>query len=202
MSTPPPSRRAQASRKVIRRRRIVALVLLVSFVALVVWAVTAVVNLVAGWLGLTPTGSPAPTNAVGQVCASGDVSVEAHVGDINRTEKEAFAIGENPYLWFTVTNVGQVACTFDVGAAVQFYTIKSGTDMIWTSRECDRAGLTNQVISLEPNVAQNSVPSAWLKVRSSATGCGADQTAVDAGAYNVSVEVNGVLSQSNQFLLQ
>lgn len=202
MATPPPSRRAQVSRQIIRRRRIVALVVLVTFLALVIWAVTAVINIVAGWLGLAPSSSPGPTNAVGQVCASGDVKVEAHVGDANRNELESFAIGENPYLWFTVTNIGPVSCTFDVGAAVQFYTIKSGTDMIWTSRECDRTGLTSQSIQLAPNETQNSLPSAWMRVRSSSSGCGADQLPVDAGAYNVSVEVNGVLSQSNQFLLQ
>ena len=202
MATPPPSRRAQVSRKVIRRRRIVVLVVLVTFIALVVWGVTAIVNIVAGWFGMGPSSSAGPTNAVGQVCASGDVSVEAHVGDANHNELDAFAIGDNPYLWFSVTNIGSVPCTFDVGAAVQFYTIKSGSDMIWTSRECDRTGLSNQVITLEPNVAQESMPSEWMRVRSSSSGCGSDQTAVDAGAYNVSVEVNGVLSQSNQFLLQ
>lgn len=201
MSTPPlPPSRRPVSREVIRRRRIVALVLFLAFLAGVVWAISAIVGAVASWF--SPSASPAPTNAVGQVCASGDVTVEAKVGSASGVEAESFGIGEQPYLWFTVTNVGPVACTFNVGPAVQFYTIKSGSDMIWTSRECDRSGLEDQSVLLEPGVAKTSPAGPWMRVRSSASGCGEGQAPVDAGAYNVSVEVNGVLSQANQFLLQ
>ena len=44
-------------------------------------------------------------------------------------------------------------------------------------------------------------PSAWYRVRSSSTGCGADQTPVDAGAYTLVATVNGVISDTNQFLI-
>jgi hypothetical protein len=110
-------------------------------------------------------------------------------------------MGDNPYLWFRLTNSGPVACSFNAGPAVQFFTIKSGNDQIWTSRECDRTGLQNQDVTLEPGKPVESPTNSWLRVRSSNSGCGADQAPVDAGAYNLTVEVNGVLSQPNQFLL-
>ena len=84
----------------------------------------------------------------------------------------------------------------------QFFTIKSGPDMIWQSSDCDRAGLPSQTVTLQPNTPVTSSPSEWLRVRSSSKGCGAGQLIVDAGAYNLTATVNGVLSQPNQFLLK
>lgn len=186
---------------VYRRRRIILLVL----VALILWGlisgVMAFVGMVSSWFGGTPSASPSQTVATGQPCAVGDVRVDAMVGNADGTEAESFATGKNPNIWFKLTNIGSVSCTFEAGPAVQFFTIKSGSDLIWDSHNCDRTGLQTSTVTLEPGVPLESPPSAWYRVRSSANGCGADQTPVDAGAYTLVASVNGVISETNQFLI-
>ena len=189
------------SPQIYRRRRIVVLVI----VALLLWGIIAGVSAVFGWIGSmfnpSPSASPSQTVAEGQPCASGDVQVVANVGNADGGDIESFATGQNPYLWFKITNIGSVSCTFDAGPAVQFFEIKSGNDLIWDSHNCDRSGLQSQVLTLAPGEPQASPPVAWLRVRSSSTGCGEGQVPVDPGAYTVVAEVNGVLSDKNQFLL-
>lgn len=192
------------------RRRIGALVV----VGLAVWLVIAVVSALFGWIGsiFNPGGSTPSTSqsaspsaeASGAVtaCAPGTVSVRAFIGD-GKTAFSAFAPGVNPKLWFTLTNTGRVPCTFNAGLAVQFFTITSGAETIWTSKQCDRSGDTDQVIKLEPSVSLGRDPLTWFRVRSSDTGCGANQTQAIAGgaSYHVKAEVNGVISNDVQFIL-
>jgi hypothetical protein len=125
----PNSRNQQLHPGVYRRRRIVLLII----VALILWAlisgVMAVVGMVSSWFGGTPSATPSQTISEGQPCAVGDVRVDALVGNADATEAESFATGKNPNIWFRLTNVGSVSCTFDAGPAVQFFTIKSGSDL-------------------------------------------------------------------------
>ncbi len=182
-----------------RRRRIVALVLAALVIWGLIWAVTSVVSFVGGIFNPQP--SAAPTQAAGQPCAAGSVVAEAMVGNADGTEAESFTASNHPYIWLKITNTSSVACTFNAGPAVQFFTIKSGNDLIWDSHNCDRAGLQDQNVTLEPNVPQSTSPSEWLEVRSSSSGCGSDQAPVSTGAYNLTVTVNGVISGANQFLI-
>ena len=201
MAAPRRTPQKRLSPQIYRRRRIVAL----AAIVLVGWAIIALVSAIVGAIGAAfsgPTPSVAPTNVEGQQCASGDILATAIGGRQDSTEAESFATGEQPYIWFTIKNVGTVTCTFNAGPAVQFYTIRSGNDLIWTSRDCDRTGLLDQVVTLEPGQSLPSPTSPWERVRSSSTGCNAEtQVPVTPGAYNLTVEVNGVLSDGNQFLL-
>lgn len=192
------------------RRRIGALVVFALVVWLLIWAVSGIF----GWVGhlFNPGGSSASTSqsaspspeASGDVtaCAPGTVTVKAFIGD-GKTAFSSFAPGVNPKLWFTLTNTGRVPCTFNAGLAVQFFTITSGAETIWTSKQCNRAGDTDQIIRLEPSVSLGRDPFTWLRVRSSDTGCGANQTQAIAGgaSYHVKAEVNGVISNDVQFIL-
>jgi hypothetical protein len=182
---------------VYRNRRIVALIV----VGLVLWGAVSGVMWTVSAIGGMFAPTTAPTITAGQPCASGDVTVEAIVGSADKVPAESFEMASNPYLWFQITNIGALDCTFNAGAAVQFFTIKSGNDMIWSSRECDRTGLKDNTITLSPNAPVSSAASEWKRVRSSSSGCGEGQAPVDAGAYNLTAEVGGVLSQPNQFLL-
>ena len=193
---PPP--RAPKNRSVYLRRQIVGL----AVVALLLWGVIAGVGAIVNWVGGLFGATPIQPIGTLSECAAGKVAVEAFVGDAAGTASESFAMSENPYLWLSITNIGTTACTFNAGPDVQFFTIKSGPDMIWQSSDCDRAGLPSQTVTLQPNTPVTSSPSEWLRVRSSSKGCGAGQLIVDAGAYNLTATVNGVLSQPNQFLLK
>jgi hypothetical protein len=201
MSAPRRTPPKRLSPQIYRRRRIVA----IAGVVLVGWAIISLVSAIVGAIGSAfsgPTPSVAPTNVEGQQCASGDIMATAVVGRKDGSEAESFATGEQPYMWFTIKNVGTVTCTFNAGPAVQFFTIRSGDDLIWTSRDCARAGLIDQVVSLEPGESMSNPTSVWERVRSSSTGCNAEtQVPVTPGAYKLTVEVNGVISDTNQFLL-
>jgi hypothetical protein len=201
MAAPRRTPQKRLSPQIYRRRRIVA----IAAIVLVGWAIIALVSAIVGAIGSAfsgPNPSAAPTNVDGQQCASGDIMATAVVGREDGTEVESFATAEQPYIWFTIKNVGTVTCTFNAGPAVQFFTIRSGNDLIYTSKQCLRKGLEDVYISLEPGQSEFRQPSVWERVRSSSTGCNAKtEIPVTPGAYNLTVEVNGVLSDGNQFLL-
>ena len=197
-------------RKMFMRRRIGALVVL----GLAIWLVIALLSAVFGFVGglfhhggSTPStsqsASPSPlASGALTACAPGTVTVSAFIGD-GKSPFSSFAPGVNPKLWFTLLNTGRTACTFSAGSAVQFFTITSGAETIWTSKQCDRSHDTDAMVTLEPSIALRSAPSAWMRVRSSDTGCGANQTQAIAGgaSYHVKAEVNGVISNDVQFIL-
>lgn len=182
--------------------------------ALVVWGVWSAVSaaLGGGATNGTPNGQPSATviAGAGEPCAPGAVSVTAHVGDQKSTDKQNFDKGEKPYIWFTLKNTGTVDCTFSAGSNVQFYTITSGAETIWSSKDCDRSADTAATITLKVGVEQSSPASLWDRVYSagggSGSGCSAKdgQTPVTGGgaSYHLTATVGGVLSVNDvQFVL-
>jgi hypothetical protein len=191
---------------VYRRRRIgVALVL-----AILVGLAWAGVNAVGSWLGAAPAPEevtlPEGVNEssvvveAGQPCPPGTVSVMAQVGDSAGALMNRFSADQTPHIWFVLTNTNSVDCTFNVGAKVQYFTIKSGDQQIWTSRQCSREALTDNELLLTAGQTINSPASPWEKVFSSPSGCGVDQAPVVTGgaSYHVEAEVNGELSSNDQ----
>jgi hypothetical protein len=136
----------------------------------------------------------------GQPCPPGTVSVMAQVGDSAGVLMNRFSADQTPHIWFTLTNTNSVDCKFNVGAQVQYFTIKSGDQQLWTSRQCDREGLTDSEISLKAGQTISSPVRPWEKVVSSSTGCGSEQESVVTGgsSYHVEAEVNGELSKNDQ----
>lgn len=194
------------------RRRLLALIA-VALVSLLIWLGTAgIPGLLSGQGEVesveqaeTELAEPQPTN--GEVepiaCPPGSVLAEAFVGDAEST-RQSFSSGELPQIWYSLTNLGPVPCVFNAGARVTFFTITSGEETIWTSRQCDRTGDTDLSVLLQPNVPFMAEKSPWLRVRSSDTGCGEGQRSVVAGgaSYHLKVEVNGEISTNRQqFLL-
>ena len=196
---------APRNKSVYLRRRIIALVVLAALVAIVWSLVAAAVGFVQGIFGgNTDTGSQAGGSSAVAACAPGAISIEAIVADANGNSQSAFDAGINPFFGYKITNTGSKDCTFDVGAKSTFFRVTSGSETIWTSENCDRTGLLADPITLKPNVPLTSAMSDWYRVKSSSTGCGADQTPVTAGgaSYHLSVEVGGVVSkETSQFVL-
>jgi len=192
--------------EIYRRRRIAALVVLLVFVGLV-WAG---ISAISSWLDgagdsnelQLPEGMAESSVIVesGQPCPEGTVVVEAQVGDGSGMNVLSFGDSDTPYIWFTLTNTNSVDCTFNAGAKVQYFTILSGDQQIWSSKQCDRDGLEDGNIMLASGETVASGPSPWEKVFSSQTGCGADQAPVITGgaSYHLKVEVNGELSTNKQ----
>lgn len=138
-------------------------------------------------------------------CQPGVVTVTAHIGD-ESGDKSSFASNEKPHLWYEITNTGLVDCNFNVGSRVTFFTITSGDETYYSSRDCDRSADEDLVTVLKANttIASDRAGAIWERVRSSSTGCGAEQEPVpgNGASYFLKVEVNGVYSENQvQFLL-
>ncbi len=199
----PRSRRP--SPEVFRRRRIAAALVL----AVVVGLVWAGVSSISSWLGgssttqlLLPDGMAESSVVVesGELCPPGTVVVEAQVGNSSGQNMSAFAADETPHIWFTLTNTNSVDCTFNAGAKVQYFTIQSGDQDIWSSAQCSRDSLEDGDVILPAGETMASPPSPWEKVFSSDSGCGADQSPVTTGgaSYHLKVDVSGELSTNDQ----
>jgi len=204
MSTPRiPNRPTQ--QQIFRRRRALALVVIV----ILVWALVAAISSLFNASGaVTPTqSSPVVTAQSGQPCVPGTVLVTAFIGDGTKSQV-SFDTDVKPLIWFTLTNTGKVDCTFSAGSRVQFFTITSGAETIWSSKDCDRSKDVDYTASLKPNVAQTSPAQTWSRVHSAGSGagsgCGVGQPAVTAGgaSYHLKAEVGGVISAKDvQFVL-
>ena len=187
---------------VIVARRLIAIAILCGIILGVVAGVSALF----GWVGALMNPSPAPTLVAGAECQAQQISVEAKVGTANSESQTAFNPDENPYFWFTLTNIGSVSCKLNAGSSVTFYTITSGSDRIWSSKDCLEVLREDTEITLNPNEPISAQPSDWQRVRSTISGCSIadDQVPVEAdgASYFLEAEVNGILSSNKpQFVL-
>jgi len=189
------------SRGVYWRRRLVVLLGVVAVIVLVVFLVSRPGSGEAS-SGI-PNPSPSPSQdaesaaepepepstppeepAEGADCDPANVVVEAI------TDKASYASGEQPQLSFSITNTSVVSCTYNVGTTQQLFTVTSGADQYWSSKDCE-TGAVDAPILLEPNLAQSSAPILWDRTRSSADTCDGDRPAAPAGGatFNLNVTV-------------
>lgn len=195
--------RNRSNKSVYLKRRIIALVVLVALVALV-WSLVA---MLVGFVQNMFDGQAAPAGngaTVATACDVKNITVVPVVADSSGSSKAAFDSGINPFFGYTITNIGDKDCTFDVGAKDTFYKVTSGTETIWSSADCDRTGLAALPITLKAGDTKSSAFSDWYRVKSSSSGCGAEQTPVTAGgaSYHLTVEVGGAKSaETSQFIL-
>jgi len=114
----------------------------------------------------TPTGSgvasAVPTDAVASAATTAEplaegVTAEGPVACPNSsiqvaasTDKSSYRRGQDPVLTLSITNIGPVACTRDVGPKANSLTITSGGYHVWSSDDCG-AGTTSKIKTLKPN---------------------------------------------------
>jgi hypothetical protein len=106
------------------------------------------------------------------------------------TDADSYPAGVQPMLSMSITNTGAAACTFDVGTGAQLYSIVSGADPIWNSKDCQQAPTSTPQI-LEPGKTLSTTPFPWDRTRSSASTCTSERPAVVAGGatYRLSVSL-------------
>ena len=116
----------------------------------IIWGVIAFISFVFGLIG--GFFHPAQPNQVaGGDCQAQQIKVEAHVGNAKSEAQSAFNPSDYPYFWFTVTNTATVECKFNVGTSASFYTVTSGNETIWTSKDCILDNpRTDTIMSLPP----------------------------------------------------
>ncbi len=185
-----------------RRRLLVALGLLAIIVIVVLIIVrpasTAPTTPGASGPGSTPSAAPSSTNpANAKACDPTKVVVTAS------TDSNSYAAGVNPVLTFALKSTDTVACTFSAGSDVQEFTIKSGTELYWSSKDCQTSPVAAQVL-LQPFVPFAGASVTWDRTRSSTSTCSAARPQVPAAgaSYHLIVTVNGVVSNDPQFILE
>ena len=183
------------------RRRIFALLGLVAIIVVIVLIVTSLQG-GGGTPSPTPSGtasaSPQADSGAGgdeDACDPASIVIEPVTDAVNG----AYDVGVLPLISMRVTNVGPRACTLDVGTGAQEYLIMSGSDRIWSSRDCQTDPSATLVV-LEPGVANvTDPPISWNRTRSSTSTCSsARPEVIAAGAtYRLSVRLGEIDSASD-----
>lgn len=213
------------SAAVYRRRRLVTLVaaiLLVAVIGVAVWLLLARPWASAAEATPSPSasasGSPSPDATTSEspaaespspepsadetpgivACEAADVEVAAV------TDADSYDPGVLPQLSISLTNRGSTDCAIDVGSTTQRMTVSSGTDVWWTSTDCQE-NPSSMVATLTAGATVTSkVPVTWDRTRSSVETC-ADENrprAPGGGAsYHVAVEIGGFKGTSTKQIL-
>jgi hypothetical protein len=188
-----------------RRRLLLLLLVVVVIVVIVLIVVRPGSKTPSG----TPTGgaSNSSSQSPSSGATSGDPSAACDPSVITLvpiTDSASYAADAKPNLSMSITNSGASACTFDVGTDAQVYLITSGSDQIWSSKDCQTAPTATKQV-LEPGKTLSTTPFAWDRTRSSTTTCTATRPAVTAGgaSYHLQVQVGDAKSaETKQFVLQ
>jgi len=159
----------------------------------------------------TPTSHPSGSNSAshrptsGATSGSSSTACDPSVITLTPiTDAASYAAGVQPQLSMSITNSGASACTFDVGTDAQVYLITSGSDQIWSSKDCQTAPAANKQV-LQPGKTLSTTPFAWDRTRSSTTTCTGNRPEVTAGgaSYHLAVQVGAAKSSgTKQFVLQ
>lgn len=179
-----------------RRRLVVGLLLLAVIVIVILIFIQP--------RGETPTTPDVKeTNSQTPTPADPDAACAASVVELKAvTDKLSYGPGENPLISLTVTNTGSSPCTINAGTTQQEYLITSGSELYWSSKDC-QSGAVDAPVVLEPNVPQSTNPIAWDRTRSSPTTCDGDRPAVPAGgaSYHLNISLGEFESNDVQFIL-
>jgi len=191
----------QRRQSVLWTQRVIVLAVLIGLI----WGIIAFIGFIGGLIG--GGNSQQPTMKAGDPCQAQQIKVESFVGTSKQQNQLAFNPGDNPYFWFRITNVGPVDCSFNVGTSGSYYFVKSGTESIWSSKDCNLDVKREDLLMLlSPNDPVTSGASDWQRVRSSSSGCaikdGQPAVTADGASYIMHAEVNVVISENTvQFVL-
>ena len=183
-------------------RRLVFLALVVGLI----WGLIAGTIGFLGFVGSMFNPNQAPTIVAGSSCQPQQIKIDAHVGTEDAQDQLAFNPGDTPYFWFSVTNTGSTECKFNLGSDVTFFKVTSGSDNVWSSKDCNAQRVPAEPIMLQPNVSMANPAGRWERVRSNDSGCsladGLPLVTADGASYILQAEVNGILSTNKpQFVL-
>jgi hypothetical protein len=192
------------------RRR---LLLLLGLVAVIIVIVLIIVRPGSGGPDAKPSNSPKPSTSstpgpsaspTFTSAAGGTACNPAQVAITAVTDSNSYDAGVNPSISMTITNAGSAPCTFDVGTAAQEYIVTSGTDRIWSSKDCQTSPTSTPQV-LQPGVPLSTTPFAWDRTRSSTDTCDSSRPAAVAGpdgpTYRLQVKLGTIESETVAFRL-
>ena len=192
----------QSSQTYWRRRFLVLLGIIAVIIVVVLIVVRPGADAPAGDTKPTNTTSAKPTASTtpveGAACAPANLVLTAV------TDKDSYAAGEQPQIGLTLQNTGAASCTTNLGSTQQELIITSGSEKIWTSKDCQTGAVDTEVtIAAKETKSTPTIP--WDRTRSSTTTCNAQRNAVIAGgaSYHLSVKVGDLTSKTTkQFILK
>ena len=109
----------------------------------------------------------------------------------------SFAPGVSATFTVSITNTGTEACLVDAGEAQREIVITSGSDRVWSNRDCIVAGTETRTLLL-PGGGNDTTPFAWNRIRS-APGCPPDLPVPGAGTYSAQLTLAGVSAPASVF---
>ena len=119
------------------------------------------------------------------------------------TDKGGYDQGVTPMISMSITNTGTEPCTINGGTDAQEYIITSGSDQIWSSRDCQADPAPAETV-LQPAVPRSTAPFPWDRTRSTPETCEGERPQVGAGgaSYHLTVKLGDIESAATkQFLL-
>lgn len=176
-----PTQKRRPSPAVYRRRRLVVLIGLLVVIALLVAGISAITRAIAGGSEpeavATPFQTTAPSPAASPSGATATPSASpTPVCDFNgmtvaaKTDKPAYGPEEMPLLTMTITNGGSAPCEVNVGTSQMEYLVMSGSDRIFSSKDCQTGGV-DLIKTIQPGKSETAnFP--WQRNRT-LEGCGA-----------------------------
>lgn len=145
-----------------------------------------------------PTIPEEPTAVEGAACNPKNVQVDAI------SDAVEYGPTQIPQLSLSLTNTGKNSCVMNAGTSKQVLSITSGSDLYWTSTDCQTDPVDAEAL-LKPGIPVSSATAvAWDRTRSSKSDCAEAGNPVPSGgaSYNLSVTVDGIESASpKRFLL-
>lgn len=142
-----------------------------------------------------PDSSGAPADA--SACDPAKITVEGIVS------ARSFEADETPMLSLSVKSTATEPCTIQAGSDVQEFRITSGSELIWSSKDCQTAPEPRLQL-LKPGVPVSTPPIPWDRTRSSADTCDVERDPVtaDGASYHLTVVLGDFESTNDtQFLL-
>ena len=108
-----------------------------------------------------------------------------------------FAPGVSATFTVSITNTGAEACLVDAGEAQREIVITSGSDRVWSNRDCIAPGTETRTLLLAGGQT-DTTPFAWNRIRS-AEGCPADLPVPGAGTYSAQLNLAGASAPAAVF---
>ncbi|WP_407341251.1 hypothetical protein [Pengzhenrongella phosphoraccumulans] len=180
---------------------VIALVVVLGGVTAAVWAVA-----FRGSGAAADVGGGAPAASGGSDPAAKDDAAnpaECAPADLTLTltaDAAQYPEGTDPVLQGSVTNTGTVPCIVDAGDAAREVVISSGSDRIWSTKDCASADTASRQLLLAAG-ARDAFEIPWGRVRS-AEGCPLDLPAPRAGTYQAVATLLGTSAAPVAFVLQ
>ena len=137
-----------------------------------------------------PSETPTDTDGVGD-CAPAALALAM------TADATSFAPGVSATFTVAVTNTGAEPCLVDAGEAQREIVITSGSDRVWSNRDCIVPGTETRTLLLAGGQT-DATPFAWNRIRS-AEGCPADLPTPGAGTYSAQLNLAGVSAPAAVF---